>query len=367
MPLCRFFRSSIAVVISGLIVGLQPAHAANILLLTKSSAFEHSLVKGDPSPAESAFAAIAADLGHTLTATKDASLINAADLAAVDLVIFFTSGDLTTAGTDGETPMGPDGVPDLIAWIENGGGFIGVHSASDTFHAESGQPPTPYIQMLGGEFLRHGDQFSASLIRFDGAHAAMASVPDGYTLQEEWYLFTNLDLDSIHALAVIDTRGEAPIQPIYDVLPYPITWCKAQGAGRVYYTGLAHNGATWQDAPFRASLADAIQWALGNGAVNADPNFVPDPNNPWVDAANTGIQIGRQAYPFATLQQALDAAAPGAVISIVAGDVPDTGTFDQAVRLESVGGTARIGAGALARRSTSRMTGFISGRPVANR
>ena len=55
------------------------------------------------------------------------------------------------ASTTGELPIpDPQG---LLDWVKAGHAFIGIHAASYTFHHWP-----DYIQMLGGEFDRHGPQ-----------------------------------------------------------------------------------------------------------------------------------------------------------------------------------------------------------------
>ena len=55
--------------------------------------------------------------------------------------------------------------------IKGGKAFIGMHSASDTFHGE-GNKVDPYIEMLGGEFLTHDAQVGISAINQDPTHPA---------------------------------------------------------------------------------------------------------------------------------------------------------------------------------------------------
>ena len=76
-----------------------------ILLLTKSAGFEHSVIKHDESGSshvERILTPLVKEMGATITCTKDASMINAEALQAYDVVIFYTSGDLLTEGTDGQ-------------------------------------------------------------------------------------------------------------------------------------------------------------------------------------------------------------------------------------------------------------------------
>jgi hypothetical protein len=127
---------------TGMLPSARPGRAAagqnpqkTVLLFTKSSGFEHDVVKGageDASLVDRTFTDIGRANGFTLVATKDGRVFDG-DLGRYNAFAFFTTGDLTTAGTDRSPPMSPRGKQALLAAIRRGKGFIGVHSASDTF------------------------------------------------------------------------------------------------------------------------------------------------------------------------------------------------------------------------------------------
>ena len=80
------------------------------------------------------------------------------DLSQYDAFFFFTTGNLTEGGTDATPPMSARGKEALLAAIRSGKGFIGVHSASDTFHSkgdpyETRQQPDPILRCLVVSFL----------------------------------------------------------------------------------------------------------------------------------------------------------------------------------------------------------------------
>jgi hypothetical protein len=237
---------SVTATVAAVLFAAVPALAQpNVLLLTKSSGFEHDVVQGSPSVVDQKIGDAVAALGGTLTATKDASTINASNLPNFDVVIFFTSGDLTTSGSDGNTPMGGTGVDELNAWIQGGGGFIGFHSATDTFHNDQ-----DYIDMVGAEFDSHGSQFSTTLTVVAPSHPVMARVPTNWTLTEEYYEFKN-----------VAPTGRTPLIEIDGSPNYALVWTNDYGTGRVLYSQLAHNESTWDDSDFQNMLEDAISWA----------------------------------------------------------------------------------------------------------
>ena len=254
-----------------------------VLFLSKSSGFQHSAIKradGHPSHVDTVLTEVAADRGFEITSTKDAGLINAAQLANFDVVVFYTTGDLTQRGGagegifrgDGNPPMSADGVSDLIAWIEAGGGFVGFHPATDTFHGE-GDEVTPYIGLIGGEFTHHGRQFPGIVRVADAGHPTMKSVEDSWKIMDEWYLFKNLAQDKLHVLALMDPGEERAKQEVYDIAPYPIAWCRELGAGRVLYNAMGHREDVWDHEMFQAWVGDTIEWAAGRGDAAAAPNW----------------------------------------------------------------------------------------------
>ncbi len=253
------------------------ADGPRVLFLTKSSGFEHSVIHADDDGSSHAGrhmrTIVEERLNGTINETKDASDITEAGLANYDVVVFYTTGRLDQPGSDGMPPMPEDGLDTLLGWIEAGGGFIGFHSASDTFKHTPDYTESPYIQMLGGQFMAHGRQFEASIHVVDPGHPTMAAFEEGFTHLEEWYRFSHMNRDAIRVLALLEVGEERRRQRMYDVPDYPLIWCRSYGEGRVYYNALGHREDVWDNDMFHASIADAIRWAAGEGAAQTEPNW----------------------------------------------------------------------------------------------
>lgn len=249
----------------------------SILVITTSAGFEHSVVRrtdGELSLVERVLIDVANGMGATITTTKNASLINPAYLENYDIVVSYTTGVLTEGEPEGYPPMPADGVEALRAWIENGGGFVGFHAATDTFRSGAENPATPYVQMIGGEFEWHGAQFVGTVRLTNPDHPSVARFPQGWTLLEEWYAFAHLNDDGdMHVIALLQIGDERANQERYDVPDYPIIWAKAIGDGRLFYNGMGHREDIWEHSVFQAHIEDAIRWASGEGETMAEPNF----------------------------------------------------------------------------------------------
>lgn len=246
-----------------------------VLFLNKSAGFEHSVVVPDgdkPSLTTIVLTDIVGKMGGTITATKDASTINAENLKNYDLVIFYTTGDLTEAGTDGTTPMGEDGLTELFDWIKAGGGFMGLHSASDTFHSV-GDTPSDYISMVGGEFAFHGAQFFGTLRVVDPKHPAIPHFEDGWKIKDEWYFHTNLNKENMHVLVLLDAGKMREKDERYNTPDYPVVWCSSNGDGRVFYNAMGHREDVWENPAFQTVVEDSINWTIGKGEAMTEPNY----------------------------------------------------------------------------------------------
>lgn len=246
-----------------------------VLYLTKSSGFEHSAVKregGSLSYSERVLTKLCEDNNWKIECTKDASKINPDNLKNYDVVIFYTTGDLTQPGTDGQPPMKPEDAKEFLNWVKNGGGFIGIHSANDSFHSE-GDKVSEYVEMLGGEFETHGQQFKGKVVVVDKGHPALGNFPEVWETMEEWYIMKNLNKEKMHVLALLDPGEERNKQKMYDRPSYPIIWCIEYGKGRVVYNGLGHREDVWDSKEFQELLRAHILWASGQGPTNAEPNY----------------------------------------------------------------------------------------------
>ena len=258
-------------------LAVPAAYAQNILFLNKSEGFEHSPValKDGKTVAGEAIKALADAYGATVTETKNGSAINAENLKNFDLVMFYTSGDLTKPSKDGGDAMGPNGQAELVDWIKNGGGSMAFHSTTVTFHTPPGGEVTPFVKMLGAEFVSHGKQFVGMVKVVDTAHPAMASIPQDWKTNDEWYLFKNFNKETMHVLALMDPGEERTKQEAYNIPSYPVMWCSQYGSGKVYFTALGHGDEMWKNDIFTQNIVDAATWLLDDatGEIDVKPNY----------------------------------------------------------------------------------------------
>jgi type 1 glutamine amidotransferase len=273
----------------GLAIGLafsaSDAKKPRILFFTKSSGYEHSVISwktGQPSYAEKVLLDLGSRQGWDFEFSKDGSKFSKDYLAQFDAVFFYTTGNLLEEGTDKQPPMSAEGKQALFDFVKAGKGFIGTHSASDTFHTNNealkgpdrylnhGDKADSYVRFLGGEFIKHGAQQVAKNSVTDAKFPGFEKVGPEYAFQEEWYSLKDFAPD-IHVLSVIDAPSMTGDE--YKRPAYPSTWARKEGDGRVWYTAMGHREDVWTNPTFQSILIGGIQWALGQVQTEVPANL----------------------------------------------------------------------------------------------
>src|SRR6266566_8290371 len=158
-----------------LIASPQAATPKKLLVVTVTKGFRHSSIP----TAEKVLADVGKSSGaftvdYARNDQEIAEKMTPDALKQYDGVIF--------ANTTGDLPL-PDQQA-FIDWIRSGKAFVGMHSASDTFH---GFPP--YIEMLGGEFQAHPPGFyKVDCRNQDPHHPATRHLGATFTVTDEIYL-----------------------------------------------------------------------------------------------------------------------------------------------------------------------------------
>ncbi|MFD0577866.1 ThuA domain-containing protein [Dactylosporangium darangshiense] len=223
-----------------------PAAAAtySILVFSKTAGFRH-----DSIPAGiTAIQQLGAANDFTVDATEDAAAFTDANLARYKAVVWLsTTGDVLDATQQSA----------FERYIRAGGGYVGVHSASDT---EYDWPW--YGGLVGAYFNSHPAEQQATVKVEDPAHPSTASLPAKWSRFDEWYNFRTNPRAAVHVLASLDETSYTPGAGAMGA-DHPTTWCQNYDGGRAWYTGGGHTIASYSDAQFRAHLLGGIQTAAG--------------------------------------------------------------------------------------------------------
>ena len=204
--------------------------------------------------------------GFAVDATEDAGAFTDANLAKYDVVIFLcTTGDVLNATQQAA----------FERYIQGGGGYAGIHSASDTEYDWSW-----YGGLVGAYFRDHpgvagvNQQFQQATINVeDRKSAATKRLPAQWTREEEWYNFRTNPREDVHVLMSVDESTYDPrgysvpggSPPMGD---HPISWCHEYDGGRAFYTALGHKGVYWKEPLLLSHVLGGIQMAAGAAKFN---------------------------------------------------------------------------------------------------
>lgn len=193
--------------------------------------------------------------------TKKTLPTNQKNLDYFDAVIFFTSGEL---GMDDSQKA------DLLSFIKDDGkGFLGLHSASDTFY----QWPA-YGEMLGGYFDKHPwGRFDAPLIVENPKFPGMGYLAPTFTLYDEIYQIKQFSRKNVEVLLRLDeTKIDLKNPDVHRTdKDFPVIWASNYGKGRVLYNGLGHVEAVWDRPDIQQMVTEQIKWLLGIVPGNVTP------------------------------------------------------------------------------------------------
>jgi type 1 glutamine amidotransferase len=197
--------------------------------------------------------------------TKKSLEFNARNLKDFDAVFFFTGGDLE---------MDPQQKTDLLSFVhDDGKGFIGVHSAANTFTKWP-----EFGEMVGGTFDEHPwGTFDAPIIVEDPNFPGMRQWPRSFAIRDEIYQMKGFSRDSVRVLMSLDAHKLDLSNPKVHRADHDIAiaWAKTYGKGRVYYSTLGHPEDNWDDPRLQRMYLEAIKWVMG--LVDADVTPIKPP------------------------------------------------------------------------------------------
>jgi len=212
-----------------------------ILIFTKTAGFRHDSI---PDGITSVREIVSGDVD--VDQTEDSALFTSENLAKYRAVVFLsTTGDVLN---DAQQKA-------FEKFIESGGGFAGIHAASDT---EQDWPW--YGQMIGAYFSGHPAIQSATVIVEDRTHVSTAMLPERWQRTDEWYRFKRNPraVDGIHVLARLD---ESTYEGGGMDGDHPCAWWREMKLGRCWYTAGGHTKESFSEPLFRAHLKEGILWS----------------------------------------------------------------------------------------------------------
>ena len=228
-----------------------PANLNNmaVLIFSKTQAYRDD---DSQKQANQALISIARQNDWTAFQTENGAVFSADLLKHFKVVVWNnTSGD----------PLNEQQEDALKTWIENGGGWVGIHNAGgDRTYQWKWYADT----LFGAGFNGHAPQQWATLHVEDKNHPATRGLGDTWSRIDEWYAFTsNPRAKGVHVLLTVDEKSYQPKEPVSMGADHPIAWWHCVGKGRSFYTAIGHRGTAYVEPAFRQHIAGAISWAAG--------------------------------------------------------------------------------------------------------
>ena len=217
------------------------AQQSKVLIFSKTKGFRHASIEHGRT--------IIADLclknNIAVDSTEDASNFTFNNLKKYDALIFLnTTGDLFNEKQQEA----------LVKYIQNGGGFMGIHAATDAEYEWEW-----YGKMVGGYFMSHPKQQNAKIKVINKDHPSTSMLPDEIERWDEWYNFKNVNPD----ITVLATLDESSYEGGEMNGNHPIVWCHEFDGGKIFYTGFGHTDATFDEPLMQKHMLGGILWVIG--------------------------------------------------------------------------------------------------------
>lgn len=232
----------------------KPAPARNdkrsayrILVFTKTAGYRHASIPNGTATLQ----ALGAENNFAVDATEDAGVFSDEGLAPYQAVVFLSTSDDVLNEVQQAA---------FERYIRAGGGFAGIHAASDT---EYDWPW--YGGLVGAYFDNHPEIQTATITVVDQTHPSTVPLPMRWERTDEWYNFRTNPRGEVQVLATLDETTYAGGTMGDD---HPIAWYHTYDGGRAWYTALGHTAESYADSLFQAHLLGGIAYAAGVTASN---------------------------------------------------------------------------------------------------
>ncbi len=228
---------------------------------------------------------VLANRGIDVTYTEDVAVLDRDFLARFDALLIYANIERMT----------PEQEAGLVGYVEDGGGFVAIHSASFCF-----QNSPAYIGLVGGQFRSHGTgEFETKVVAPE--HPVMQDLRP-FATWDETYVH---DKHNPENRTVLQVRLEGGREE-------PWTWVRTQGRGRIFYTAYGHDERTWMQPGFHALVERGIRWTANRDDV-FDSGPVPNTGLKPFEYAEALLpnyvpseKWGAQGEPIRTMQLPVD-------------------------------------------------------------
>ena len=218
------------------------ADEVKVLVFSKTKGFRHDSIE----TGVVALKELGKEAGWTVDATEDSALFNDDTLRKYRAVVWLnTTGDVLDDSQQAA----------FERFIKAGGGYAGIHSASDT---EYDWPW--YGTLVGAYFKSHPHQQKAKLDVLDKKHPSTAHLPDVWERFDEWYTFRAAPTH-VKVLMKLDEKSYEGGGMDNN---HPASWYHEIDGGRAFYTAGGHTKESYGEPDFRKHVKGGIAYAIGD-------------------------------------------------------------------------------------------------------
>lgn len=230
-----------------------------VTYITESKGFKHGVLP----ESEKIMQAIGAKNNFDVTISQEsAKVITAENLKNIDVLIFYTTGEL---------PWSEEQKKLFLDFIKSGKGFIGIHSATDTFYKWP-----EYGELVGGYFDGHPwtSNKQVTVKKDDKKFPVTKHFDDVFQWVEETYQYKQFnakDCKVVMSLDIAPAKTDMTLKGIRGIHAvgeqtnikedsFPLVWYRTYGKGRVFYSEPGHNSAIWNSEKYQTMIANAVKW-----------------------------------------------------------------------------------------------------------
>lgn len=238
----KIIQSLTFFIVLGLFSTTIYANSFRVLVFSKTEGFRHSSIP----TGIAAITQLGQEYGFIVEATENAALFNFENLQKFEVIIFLsTTGDVLSIEQQNAFEQ----------YIHNGGGFVGIHAASDT---EYDWPW--YGKLVGAYFDSHPEIQTATIQVTDQNHISTKHLSKFWERTDEWYNYNKNPRGQVHVLATLDESSYSGGNMEND---HPIAWMHEFHGGRSWYTGGGHTEASYAEPDFLKHILGGILYASG--------------------------------------------------------------------------------------------------------
>lgn len=213
----------------------------NILVFSLTKGFRHSSIPDGIK----ALKKMGDENGFVVEATEDVNAFTITNLKKYKALIFLSPTGINVFNDQQKEA--------LKHYINHGGGFIGIHAATDFSYEWAW-----YGEMVGAYFESHPKVQKVKLNIVMPKNKMVKELPQPWMHTDEWYNFKSFN----PAVNVLIKADETSYEGGNMNNDHPVSWYHKFEGGRVFYTALGHTKECYRDSLFLKHLWAGIKWAM---------------------------------------------------------------------------------------------------------